>query len=112
MNFTVTKTPVQKVSIFITQAAMWDNYVSNWKNMAYEEYVGTADLDRVAKILCNPIENFENYRKLINLFRDGSYTYFLMGHAMTEIDAVDVLVEIVVVDGDKKWVIYHTDIRF
>ena len=111
-NYTVTMTPAIKNTITITRKQLWENFVDNWMDMAWDDFATFKDcviLKEVGEILCNGELDW-NVRKL---FRAG-HTCMLMGDAMKFIDDGDAntYAEIVVVDGEKSVVVDVRDIQY
>lgn len=112
MNFRVETSEAKKVSVTISREAMWHNFVNCWRDLAWDEYHGVEHLEEVAKVLVSR-QKMDLY-VLRKLFRDGN-TMLFMGDAMEFLDvphSVNLLREIVVVDGDDRYVISHEHINF
>lgn len=112
MNFRVETSDAKKVSVTISREALWHNFVSCWRDLAWDEYQGVGHLEEVAKVLLSGEKM--NLYVLRKLFRDAN-TVLFMGAAMEFLDvprSVNLLREIVVVDGDDRYVISHEHIIF
>jgi hypothetical protein len=115
MNYTVCNCPATKNTITITRKQLWVNFVDSWRDMAWDEFETFKDfgiLNEVGEILCNGELDWT----VKKLFRAG-HTFMLMGDAMKHIDLPDpegslTLVEIVVVDGEKRVFVEHGDIQY
>lgn len=116
MNYTFFTSPAVKRTVSISRRDLWINYVNAWRDMTLDQVgVSTSDLDRVAKILLT--DGDLNILALRRQFRSGE-TFLFMGDAMDVLDQSDdhkarnVLREVIVVDGDKQFVIPHEDINY
>lgn len=122
MNYTVTKSAATKVTVTISRRQMWENFISLWKDMAWEDFSGFGRIGTVKEI-SNVLLSGEGLTiiqaDVRRLFRDG-YTVSLMGDALKELEMPgDVLTEIVVQDvndftGDveESIVISHENINY
>lgn len=109
-NFSVVSSDIKKVSVTITRRALWDNFVTCWKDTAWDEYTGLSMVDGVAKVLLNG-EKLD-IQKLRGLFRVG-LTCMLMDDGMKFLDiGTEIHREIIVDDDGEKHVIRHQDINF
>lgn len=117
-NFSVINTPASKVTITISRKQLWLNYVNCWCDVAWANNIdGTSfdSLKSIAKVLL--VDGEMDCYALRKLFKAGD-TVLLMGDAMEYIDVTSEeerrnrLLEIVVTDGDKLYVIRHEDISY
>lgn len=114
MNFySVDMVPCKKVVITINRKNLWNNFVYSWRDIVWSDICNKHLIDDVIKVLVPKYQGDKlNLISLRGLFRDG-LTYQLMGSAMEHIDnGEDNLVEIVVVDGDDKYIVRHEDISY
>lgn len=112
MNFRVETSEAKKVTVTISREALWHNFVNCWRDLAWDAYNGVGHLEGVAKVLLSGAKM--DLHALRKLFRDGD-TVLFMGDAMEFLDvprSVNLLREIVVVDGDDRYVISHEHINF
>ena len=114
-NFKVSKTPVEKVIIEISRRQLWNNFVSGWADLAWDDSgIGMPILHEVKLVLLSGEPLSKNSLELQKLFKNG-WTFLLLGsEAMKEFDnGKDILHEIVVTDdGDDSIIIRHEYIEF
>lgn len=110
-NFSVVSSDIKKVSVTITRRALWDNFVTCWKDIAWDDYVSARHhMDYVAMVLTR--SDKLDYRDLCKLFREG-VTVMLMGEAMNHLDTGNEIHREIIVDDDgEKHVIRHEHINF
>ena len=113
MNYSVDTIPCKKVTITITRANLWQNFATSWVDVVWDDITNKHLIDNVVKVLVPKYDGDKlNCGSLRNLFKDG-LTCMLMGNAMDHIDNdEDNLVEIVVVDGEDKYIVRHEDISY
>jgi hypothetical protein len=117
MNYSVTTSPAAKTTITIDRKTLWDNYVTSWKDIAWDspELINDlSDFKSTANTLCVEPLNY----KVQQLFRRGD-TVLLLGDAMRHIDLPtkkerdNTLFEIIVVEeGCEPVIVQHQDIRY
>jgi hypothetical protein len=114
-NYTAVESPATKVTITISRQTLWNNYISVWSELAWDNRdVSLADLRDVMCVLVKdvPLSSPSQMLALRDLFRKG-HSVALLGDAMTEIDKDDVLQEIHVTDGPScVMIIRHEDINY
>ena len=115
MNYTTNTEPASKTTITISRQQLWKNFIECWSDIAWDDFNVLKDcnmIQEVGRVLCEGELN----HTVRGLFRDG-HTIMLIGDGMKHIDLpADVrdktLLEIVVVDGDKRIVVDHSDIKY
>lgn len=115
MNYSVTTTPAQKVTITIARKQLWRNFLASWGDLILDDPELVKDIEYVqpaAEILCSG----ELDSRIRKLFKRGD-TFLLIPEAMKHIDLPhpqknNTLIEIIVTDGDKEEFIEHKDIIF
>lgn len=119
-NYSVNVTLVDKVSVTISRLQLWKNYVSSWSEVAWAEYGGTTEFQRVADVLLSGELISINYTQesIRRLFREG-YTCLLLADAMEVLDTDrEILREIIITDTDENdagnltMTVKHEDINF
>ena len=113
MNYSVDTVPCKKVVITITRRNLWHNFATSWVDLVWEDESHKSLIDDVIKVLVPKCDGDKlNIISLRRLFREG-LTYQLMGDAMDHLDDdEEKLREIVVVDGDDKYIVRHEDISY
>lgn len=113
MNYSVETVPCKKVVITITRKNLWNNFVDSWSDLVWNDPENKSMIDDVYRILVPKFPgDMLNLISLRRLFRIG-LTYQLMNNAMDHIDTGESnLIEIVVVDGDNKYIVNHEDISY
>ena len=119
-EYTVTTSEAIKVTITISRKQLWENYVSCWSDIAWDDQLDFSlnTLREVANVLLGE-DMIKDQLKFRELFRDG-HTMLLVGLAMKELDMRgNILREIVIQelddftgDVESKIVISHEDINF
>ena len=116
--YIVNTTPATKVTVTISRRQMWENYLSVWSDLAWDEYRGVMGLKTVADVLLCGDGLLVVCSRIKDLFRDG-HTMAFMGSAMKELDNGPILREIIVQDRhdvtgevQDSIVISHQDILF
>lgn len=113
MNYSVETVPCKKVVITITRKNLWNNFIESWRDIVWCDAENKSMIDNVFNVLVPKFQDDKlNIISLRRLFREG-LTYQLMGNAMDHIDNGESnLIQIIVVDGDNKYIVNHEDIDY
>lgn len=113
MNYSVETVPCKKVVITITRKNLWNNFLASWSDLVWNDAENKSMIDDVFNVLVPKFQgDMLNIISLRRLFREG-LTYQLMHNAMDHIDNGESnLIQIVVVDGDNKYIVNHEDIQY
>jgi hypothetical protein len=113
MNYSVETVPCKKVVITITRKNLWHNFIESWRDLVWCDSENKSMIDDVFNVLVPKFQGDTlNIIVLRRLFREG-LTHQLMHNAMDHIDNGESnLIQIVVVDGDNKYIVNHEDIQY